>query len=60
MVYRLAKSLIFFSPTLVESIKTVPDLYGPFWIYTTLAFMLGITANVDASMNKKDPVSDRY
>ena len=53
---RLYKSLIFFSPALIESIRTVPDIYGPFWIYTTLAFMLGTSSNLDAYLKSSGVV----
>lgn len=56
VVERLIKSLLFFNKSLVEAIKTVPDLYGPFWIYTTLGFMLGISANLDKYVAEKNAV----
>lgn len=56
---RLLKSLLFFKTDLIEDIKNVPDLYGPFWIYATLAFMLGISGNLDAYIQASRKVGDR-
>ncbi len=28
-----------------------PDLYGPFWIYTTLIFIVVVTSNISAFLN---------
>lgn len=43
---RITSSLLFFTPTLVNVIGKNPDLYGPFWIYTTLIFMLAGSGNL--------------
>jgi protein YIPF1/2 len=44
----------------VEYISQKPDLYGPFWIYTTLIFIIGATANFASYLSfvatKKNPV----
>lgn len=34
-----------------ESIATKPDLYGPFWISTTLVFLVAVTANINAYLS---------
>ena len=43
----------------VEFISQKPDLYGPFWIYTTLIFVIGATANFASYLSfvptKKNP-----
>jgi len=28
-----------------------PDLYGPFWIYTTLIFLVAVAGNLSAYIN---------
>ena len=43
---RLVRSLQGFKQhDFVDFISQKPDLYGPFWIYTTLIFVIGATAN---------------
>lgn len=37
---RILNSLIPFNPNLYEISLNNPDVYGPFWIYTTLIFIL--------------------
>lgn len=43
---RLLYSLIFFKPMLVDTISDNPDLYGPFWIYTSLVLTLASAGNL--------------
>jgi hypothetical protein len=42
---RLIASLIPFNKNFFEIYKAKPDLYGPFWIYTTLIVMVAISGN---------------
>eukprot|EP01087_Luapelamoeba_hula_P017357 TRINITY_DN5461_c0_g2_i1.p1 TRINITY_DN5461_c0_g2~~TRINITY_DN5461_c0_g2_i1.p1 ORF type:complete len:322 (-),score=58.58 TRINITY_DN5461_c0_g2_i1:187-1152(-) len=42
---RITRSLIPFSPHFFSSVETNPDLYGPFWIATTLIFVMAATSN---------------
>ncbi len=44
--HRLLKSLIPWPPTFFDVIAKNPDLYGPFWIASTLVFILAATGNV--------------
>lgn len=46
MKYRLLHSLIPFNKKFIDMYKPKPDLYGPFWIYTTLIIMIAITGNL--------------
>lgn len=43
---RLAASLIPFNSRFHVQYKGNPDLYGPFWIYTTLIIILAIAGNL--------------
>ena len=40
VVFRVLNSLVPFNPNLIEISQNNPDVYGPFWIYTTLIFVL--------------------
>ena len=42
---RTKMSLIPIKRDFIESIKTNPDFYGPFWILTTIIFLLGSAGN---------------
>jgi len=43
---RLIRSLIPFPPTFLASIHVNPDLYGPWWIATTMVFLMAATGNL--------------
>lgn len=43
---RIGFALVFFRPSLVDEISTNPDLYGPFWIYSTLILVLASSGNL--------------
>lgn len=45
---RMLYSLFFFRPSLALEIKENPDLYGPFWIYSTLILVLASSGNLSA------------
>lgn len=34
-----------------EVVENSPDLYGPFWLYTTLIFIVGVTSNISGYLN---------
>lgn len=34
-----------FNDEFIELVKPSPDLYGPFWIMTTIVFLLGMVGN---------------
>jgi hypothetical protein len=40
-------SFVPFYPLLKTKIGDKPDLYGPFWIYTTVIFLLAIVENIN-------------
>jgi len=42
---RILRSFLPYSTGFFENIKTNPDLYGPFWIATTLIFVMAASAN---------------
>jgi len=46
VLHRVFRGLVFFPPKFFETIQTNPDLYGPFWIATTLVFMMAATGNI--------------
>jgi len=43
---RLKLSVNIMQPTFFETIKDNPDLYGPFWIYSTVVFMITAVGNL--------------
>lgn len=45
-------SLIPFNKTFFSKYKEKPDLYGPFWIYTTLVVVLAILGNLARYIDK--------
>lgn len=50
---RLLMSLNPFKGSLSAILKDKPDLYGPFWIYTTLIFLLSATGNFSSYLSNK-------
>jgi hypothetical protein len=42
---RLLNSIIPFNPRFYGLLQNNPDLYGPFWIYTTLIFVLAASGS---------------
>jgi len=34
-----------------EIVENSPDLYGPFWLYTTLIFIVGVTSNISGYLS---------
>jgi hypothetical protein len=43
---RLLYSLIPFNPKFYDISVNSPDLYGPFWIYTTLIFIIAAAGSI--------------
>jgi hypothetical protein len=43
---RLLHSLVPFNPKFYEISEKTPDLYGPFWIYTTLIFVIAASGSL--------------
>lgn len=46
VVERIKLNFIPIKREFIEKIRPNPDLYGPFWILTTLIFLLGSTSNL--------------
>lgn len=46
VVERIKLNFIPIRRDFIEKIRPNPDLYGPFWILTTLIFLLGSTSNL--------------
>ncbi len=36
-----------------QLVEKSPDLYGPFWIYTTLVFIVTVAGNLSTFLNVK-------
>jgi hypothetical protein len=57
-------SLIPFNRIFFKYYKEKPDLYGPFWIYTTLIVILAIMGNlsryIDTTMNQVGPPTEKF
>eukprot|EP00002_Diphylleia_rotans_P018834 TRINITY_DN3645_c0_g2_i6.p1 TRINITY_DN3645_c0_g2~~TRINITY_DN3645_c0_g2_i6.p1 ORF type:complete len:275 (+),score=49.47 TRINITY_DN3645_c0_g2_i6:246-1070(+) len=45
VLWRILHSMIPYSDRFYQSIERNPDLYGPFWISTTLIFAIGVAGN---------------
>jgi hypothetical protein len=45
VLQRLFKSLIPWPPNFIEIVRSNPDLYGPFWITTTVVFLMAAMGN---------------
>lgn len=48
---RLYNSLIPFNPRFYDISQKNPDLYGPFWIYTTLIFVIAASGSLTKQLN---------
>ena len=46
IIQRLIASLIPFNKNFINLVEKKPDLYGPFWIYTTLIFIVASAASL--------------
>lgn len=55
---RLINSLIPFNPKFFEISQKNPDLYGPFWIYTTLIFVIAASGSLTKQL--KGDSSDQF
>ena len=51
---RFISSLLPFNKRFFALYKDKPDLYGPFWIYTTLVVILAITSNFQHYLESSD------
>jgi len=54
VVERCGKSLMPIKSEFIEFTRTKPDLYGPFWIATTLIFLLAVSANISSYFFEPD------
>jgi protein YIPF1/2 len=59
LIKRITASLCFFTPQLVNTIGNNPDLYGPFWIYTTLIFVLSGSSNFSNYFKQHKTAKDK-
>jgi hypothetical protein len=48
---RIFKSLVPYPPNFLDTVKNNPDVYGPFWIASTLVFILAAAGNVAGFLN---------
>lgn len=64
VVVRLGLALIPFNKKFVDNYKEKPDLYGPFWILTTLIVSLFISSNLYCYMtypeDKKEALTTSF
>jgi hypothetical protein len=51
VIQRIMHSLVPFNPKLLEISQNNPDVYGPFWIYTTLIFVLAASGALTKFLN---------
>lgn len=57
---KLISSLIPFNKNFHELAEKNPDLYGPFWIYTTLIFLVSLAGNLSNYVHSQDTSAFRY
>jgi len=57
---RIARSLTPYPPTFLDAIQPNPDMYGPFWIASTVVFLLAATGNIATYLNTvvNDPTAN--
>lgn len=48
---RMKSPFIIWKDDFFESVAQKPDMYGPFWISTTLVFFVAVTANINAYLS---------
>lgn len=48
---RLKGSVIPFNKSFYQTAEKNPDLYGPFWIYTTIVFAITVAANISGYLS---------
>jgi hypothetical protein len=51
VVTRILRSLSPWRQDFFENAETIPDLYGPFWILTTIIFLLNLMGNLTTYLN---------
>jgi len=51
---KIIHSLIPLKKGFYELAENSPDLYGPFWLYTTLIFIVVVSSNISAFFNVKN------
>ena len=57
---RLLSSLWPLNKRFIDAYKQKPDLYGPFWIYTTLIIVLAIAGNLARYWQMKSKFTYNY
>lgn len=58
LTMRVMESVKFVDNRFMELTEYKPDLYGPFWIYTSLIIILGIASNTYIPISEIEPVQD--
>ena len=57
---KLKGSLIPFNKSFYESIEINADLYGPFWIFTTIIFLIALIGNFSSYVHAEDKTKFLY
>jgi len=61
VAHRIGRSLFPFPPRFFEVIQDNPDFYGPFWIASTLVFMMAAAGNVASYLSAlRSDTSDKW
>lgn len=60
VVNKLKGAIIPFNKSFYQTAEASPDLYGPFWIYTTIIFVITVTANVSGYLHTKEGETFQY
>ena len=57
---KLKGAIIPFNKSFYQSVETNTDLYGPFWTFTTIIFLIAIFCNINAYFNTVDKANFKY
>ena len=57
---KLKGAVIPFNKSFYQSIETNTDLYGPFWTFTTIIFLIAIFCNIHSYFNTVDKTQFKY
>lgn len=60
VVQRLKGALIPFTKSFYKSAENKPDIYGPFWVFTTIVFLITVCGNFSCYLSAKDNEKFEY
>ncbi|MCQ2816956.1 MAG: YIP1 family protein [archaeon] len=54
VMMRLKGALIPFTKSFYQSAESNPDIYGPFWVFTTIVFLITVCGNFSGYLNSEE------